>query len=157
MERYSLLRWLRIDGGGVGQTETRLTLFFQLFTLLASNIDFCLYIAAFGKSYGSPIFIREPLRQGAMVIVSRTQTLSWEVWWGWSSSLLPSAKGVIYLYVGGPWSTPSQVCIPLSYFFCCGCYFETVSPCSPGWLGTHFVGQAGLELRDFGLPLPPKC
>ena len=35
--------------------------------------------------------------------------------------------------------------------------FETVSLCSPGCFGTHHVDQAGLELTEIDLPLPPKC
>jgi hypothetical protein len=33
---------------------------------------------------------------------------------------------------------------------------DRVSLCSPGCPGTHFVDQAGLELRNH-LPLPPEC
>lgn len=33
---------------------------------------------------------------------------------------------------------------------------ETVSLCSPGYLGTHSVDLAGLELTEIPLPLPPK-
>jgi hypothetical protein len=32
-----------------------------------------------------------------------------------------------------------------------------VSLCSPGCPGTHSVDQAGLELTEIYLPLPPKC
>jgi hypothetical protein len=41
-------------------------------------------------------------------------------------------------------------------FFVLFCFFDRVSLCSPGCPGTHFVDQAGLELRNH-LPLPPKC
>jgi hypothetical protein len=33
---------------------------------------------------------------------------------------------------------------------------DKVSLYSPGYPGTHFVDQAGLELRNPPLPLPPK-
>jgi hypothetical protein len=42
-------------------------------------------------------------------------------------------------------------------FFCLFVYFETVSMCSPGCPATHSVDQAGLELRETNLPLPPEC
>ena len=29
--------------------------------------------------------------------------------------------------------------------------------CNPGYPGTHSVDQAGLELTDIHLPLPPEC
>lgn len=32
-----------------------------------------------------------------------------------------------------------------------------VSLASPGWLDPHYVGQAGLELTEHSLPLPPEC
>lgn len=35
--------------------------------------------------------------------------------------------------------------------FRCYC-FETVLPCSAGWLGAHCVEHAGLELRDLLAP-----
>lgn len=35
------------------------------------------------------------------------------------------------------------------------CFFERVSLCSTGWLGAHYVGQAGLKLIEIYLPLPP--
>ena len=60
MERYSLLLgWLRMDGGGADRQDNTV---FQPFTLLASDIDSYLYIAAFGKGYEPPVFVREPLR-----------------------------------------------------------------------------------------------
>lgn len=34
---------------------------------------------------------------------------------------------------------------------------ERVSPCSPDWSGTFYVDQAGLELVDIYLALPPEC
>jgi hypothetical protein len=45
--------------------------------------------------------------------------------------------------------------------FCCCCWFlvsfwDRVSLCSPGWPGTCFVDQAGLELTEICLPLPPQ-
>jgi hypothetical protein len=36
-------------------------------------------------------------------------------------------------------------------------FFEKVSPHSPGSPGTHSVDQAGLELTETHLPLPPEC
>jgi hypothetical protein len=37
-------------------------------------------------------------------------------------------------------------------------FFEDkVFLCSPGCLGTHSEDQAGLELSEIFLPLPPKC
>jgi hypothetical protein len=47
--------------------------------------------------------------------------------------------------------------LPFSFFcgvlFCCFLFFrDRVSLFSPGRPGTHFVDQAGLELRD-----PPAC
>jgi hypothetical protein len=50
-----------------------------------------------------------------------------------------------------------SITVPTKYslascFFCfvffVFCFFETVSLCSPGCPGTHFVDQAGLELRN---------
>jgi hypothetical protein len=51
------------------------------------------------------------------------------------------------------------------FFFFFGCFGfgfgfffrDRVSLCSSGCPGTHFVDQAGLELREIHLPLPPKC
>jgi hypothetical protein len=38
------------------------------------------------------------------------------------------------------------------------CFFgDRVSLCSPGCPGTHSAEQAGLELRDLCLILPPEC
>ena len=37
------------------------------------------------------------------------------------------------------------------------CLFETGSPFSPSWPGAHYVDQAGLELTEIHLPLPPEC
>jgi hypothetical protein len=35
---------------------------------------------------------------------------------------------------------------------------DKVSQCNQPWLAwTHFVDQAGLELTDMGLTLPPEC
>lgn len=34
--------------------------------------------------------------------------------------------------------------------------FSQVSPCSSGRHGTYYVDQAGLELTETHLPLPPK-
>ena len=35
---------------------------------------------------------------------------------------------------------------------------DRVSLCNiPGYLGTHFVDQASLEITEILLPLPPKC
>jgi hypothetical protein len=38
----------------------------------------------------------------------------------------------------------------LAFFFCCCCFVfpDRVSLCRPGCPGTHFVDQAGLELRN---------
>jgi hypothetical protein len=47
--------------------------------------------------------------------------------------------------------THTHVQIPHSFFFVCllvFCFFETGFLCSPGYPGTHFVDQAGLELRN---------
>ena len=35
--------------------------------------------------------------------------------------------------------------------------FETGSPCSVSWPGTHYIDLAGLELTEICLSLPPKC
>jgi hypothetical protein len=37
-----------------------------------------------------------------------------------------------------------------------GLFQDTVSLCSPGCPGTHSVDQAGLELTEIHLPLPPS-
>jgi hypothetical protein len=43
----------------------------------------------------------------------------------------------------------SLLCGLMQYFFCCFFAFrDRVSLCSPGCPGTHYVDQAGLELRD---------
>uniref|UniRef100_A0A8C8ULV3 Uncharacterized protein n=1 Tax=Peromyscus maniculatus bairdii TaxID=230844 RepID=A0A8C8ULV3_PERMB len=34
---------------------------------------------------------------------------------------------------------------------------DRVSLCSSGYPGSHFVNQAGLELTEIHLPLPPNC
>lgn len=34
---------------------------------------------------------------------------------------------------------------------------DRVLLCSPSWLGTHYIGQAGLQLSVICLPLPPEC
>jgi hypothetical protein len=34
---------------------------------------------------------------------------------------------------------------------------DRLSLCSPGCPGTHSVNQAGLELAETHLPLPPEC
>ena len=34
---------------------------------------------------------------------------------------------------------------------------DRVSLCSPGCPGTHSINQAGLELTEIHLPLPPGC
>ena len=42
----------------------------------------------------------------------------------------------------------------------CGvvCFQDRISLCnSPGCPGTHLIDQAGLELTDACLPLPPEC
>ena len=36
----------------------------------------------------------------------------------------------------------------LFLFWCCCCFQDRVSLCSPGCSGTHSIDQAGLELRD---------
>jgi hypothetical protein len=41
--------------------------------------------------------------------------------------------------------------------FCLFVFQDRVSLCIPGCLGTHYVDQAGLELTEIFLPLPPKC
>jgi hypothetical protein len=38
-----------------------------------------------------------------------------------------------------------------------GVFQDRVSLCSPGCPGTHSVDQAGLELTEIHLPLPPEC
>jgi hypothetical protein len=35
------------------------------------------------------------------------------------------------------------------------CFLKQVSMC-PGYLGTHYVDQAGFELTEIFLPLPPE-
>jgi hypothetical protein len=40
---------------------------------------------------------------------------------------------------------------------CLFVFQDWVSQCSPGSPGTHSVDQAGLELIEICLPLPPKC
>lgn len=36
-------------------------------------------------------------------------------------------------------------------------FWNRVSPCSPGWPGACSIDQAGLELMEIHLSLPPKC
>ena len=47
----------------------------------------------------------------------------------------------------------------LNLFVCFHCFIfqDRVSLCSPGYSGTHIVDQAGLELIEIHLPLPPDC
>lgn len=40
------------------------------------------------------------------------------------------------------------------YFFIFLSFVRRSSHCGPQWLGTHFVGQGGLELTEFCLLLP---
>ena len=48
-----------------------------------------------------------------------------------------------------------EVCEPFLFFLFFLVFRDRVSLCSPGCPGTHFVDQAGLEVRNL-LPLPPK-
>jgi hypothetical protein len=51
------------------------------------------------------------------------------------------------------WMLHEEACIFLPMDF----FFDRVSLCSPGCPGTHSVDQAGLELIEIHLFLPPKC
>lgn len=42
-------------------------------------------------------------------------------------------------------------------FFICFSFWDMVSLCSPGYLRTPYVNQAGLKLREILLPLLVKC
>ena len=44
----------------------------------------------------------------------------------------------------------------VSWFFCFFVFRDRVFLCSPGCPGTYSVGQAGLELTEILLLLPPK-
>lgn len=35
--------------------------------------------------------------------------------------------------------------------------FDVVSLCNPGWSGTCYVDQAGVELKEILLPMPSEC
>ena len=41
--------------------------------------------------------------------------------------------------------------------WCCFVFQDRVFLCSPGCPGTRSVDQAGLELTEICLPLPPRC
>jgi hypothetical protein len=48
-------------------------------------------------------------------------------------------------------------CFVFLFFFFLFVFFQdSISPCSLGCPGTHFIDQSGLKLRN-SLPLPPKC
>ena len=49
----------------------------------------------------------------------------------------------------------SQASFLLFFVFCL--FFKTGFLCSPGSPRTHSVDQAGLELTELHLPLPPEC
>ena len=60
------------------------------------------------------------------------------------------------------WLAFQYICryLAVFFFFCCCCclFFETEFLCSfRSCPGTSSVDQAGLELTDVCLPLPPKC
>jgi hypothetical protein len=46
--------------------------------------------------------------------------------------------------------------ITIIIIICC-CFQDRISLSSPGCPGTHSVAQAGLELTEIRLPLPPEC
>ena len=50
----------------------------------------------------------------------------------------------------------SPVQAPSFLFVCCFCFFEAGFPlCISGCPGTHSLDQAGLEITEIHLPLPP--
>ena len=49
------------------------------------------------------------------------------------------------------------MCIYTDFVVVVVLFFKTRTLCSTGCPGTHYVDQAGLELTEIHLPLPPEC
>ena len=75
-----------------------------------------------------------------------------------ASNLFCSLLSLLFLILSSKKHSPARQWwyVPLFIYVCLLIlvFQHRVSLCSPGFLGTHYVDQAGLEIC---LPLPPKC